>query len=90
MTAIGFADKTIKNKGYLIAVGLESGKIILLVFDGNAQEKKICLIQEIPANLGHNLAVTRIKFRKVKDEGVYHFASTSLDHSVRILKLELI
>lgn len=88
--AIAFADKPLNNNQYLIAVGLESGKIILLAFDGNAQDKKINLIQEIPADIGHNLAVTRIKFRKVKEEGVYQFASTSFDHSVRILKLKLI
>ena len=90
VNAVAFADKFNMENNYLIAVGLENGKIIFVDFCQNNEEKGIVkIISEINEFIGHNLGVNRLKFRKVEEKNIFQLASAGEDHTVRINEIEI-
>ena len=85
VTAVAFGPVIIDKENYLIAVGHESGDILLYFWSMNGWT----LFNSISKYLGHHLTVQRLNFRPINktNSSMLQLASCSLDHSVRIFDL---
>lgn len=81
VTAVCFAQREL-NDGYLLAVGLETGIINLLSFDG----KMLSLLRTLNHSEAHHLSVNKLEFRPATNS--HQLASCGNDNLVRIYDLK--
>lgn len=84
VTACAFAERK-KETNYVLCVGLENGAIHILLL--NFDNKTLEIVGRLQNNLGHSMAVNRLKFKNEAVEKGYELASCGDDHSVRIINI---
>ncbi|XP_068708874.1 elongator complex protein 2-like isoform X1 [Montipora foliosa] len=85
-TAVDVAPGTINASTYLVAVGTESGRIVLYSW-GLRPSPEWNILLSLDQSISHVLTVRRLRWRPMKDRSkssCLQLGSCSLDHSVRI------
>ena len=92
ITALAFTRQTCDNRSskYLIAAGLETGKICFVLWDPNATTEEWKILKTLNSSDGHHKTVKRLKFRpKTVNEKEYILASCGEDNTVKLHRFRL-
>ncbi|KAG0761852.1 hypothetical protein G6F57_007587 [Rhizopus arrhizus] len=87
VTAVDFASTLIDEK-YVIAIGLENGRILLYSSESTQQLDKWELWHQFDERLCHFGVVRSLTWRKITLDGQLQLASGGEDHSVRLFNVE--
>ncbi|XP_061179769.1 elongator complex protein 2-like [Saccostrea echinata] len=90
VTAIDVSRNSLPDKRHLVAAGLDNGRISLYTWGQTSNTSdKWQLVTELDQGISHHLTVKRIQFcPHLKDNNIQQFASCSLDHCVKIYKID--
>ena len=92
VTAIAFSKlphENTEDKQYVIAAGLETGKIVLILWNPNVNTTQWKILKILSPSEAHHKAVKRLKFRPVDSltKNVHYLASCGEDHIVKLFTL---
>jgi len=93
VTAIAFLDKKLQSANYVFAVGLESGKIHVVVV--NVLNKwNMRVVLSLDSNLSHCLSIKRLRWRPnahvaVDNGWKLYLASCGMDNQIKFFKIYL-
>ncbi|XP_062566490.1 elongator complex protein 2-like [Saccostrea cucullata] len=88
VTAVDVSRHTLSDNRHLLAAGLDNGRICLYMWR-QAPSDSWQLITELDQAISHHLTVKRIQFSPdLKDNNIQQFASCSLDHCVKIYRID--
>lgn len=87
VTAVAFAPIAVKEKEYLLALGLESGVIELWAGNQDAADSWRCVLV-FSETLCHSATVRRLRWRPLCDEAApLELASCGADHAVKLARI---
>ena len=92
ITALAFTKQTCDKDSskYLIAAGLETGKICFVLWEPNATTEEWKILKTLSSSDGHHKTVKRLKFRpKTNNEKEYILASCGEDNTVKLHRFRL-
>lgn len=78
-------DEKLQAHAYTIAVGCESGAIVLL----SMKDEKWSIMHTIHPSISHVESVKRVRWRNGEKPGKWQIASCSTDHSVRLYDVSI-
>ncbi|XP_015126218.1 probable elongator complex protein 2 [Diachasma alloeum] len=89
VTALAFHREILKGNNYVLAIGVEEGRIEVkrINFENNEGRFLDCL--ELDTSAAHHRTVKRLSFRPNNTEGVVQLASCSSDRAVKIYDIEI-
>ena len=92
VTALTFAKSCEKQNGHILAAGLESGKIIIFMWNNsnlNEKSQEWNILKTLDMTAAHHKTVKRLKFRPSTSPRECLLASCGEDNIVKIHSLEL-
>ena len=84
VTAVSFSPKLNADHSYSVALGLDSGRIVLAKWRPDGTNSKWELVRTLEQSQSHHKTVKRLMFRPGQDSDQQILASCGGDHSVKL------
>ncbi|XP_011298097.1 probable elongator complex protein 2 [Fopius arisanus] len=89
VTALTFHRVILEGNNYVLAIGVEEGRIAVKVINFENGEAKFVNCLELDTSAAHHKTVKRLSFRPKGKEGMVQLASCSSDRAVKIYDFEI-